>query len=93
MAIEQAESNTERTYAKPRRNMKDSLILEGDKFLARQHGLIETVIGQLKNICQSSILDTQSGQLPRSSDSGASGVMSSILKTAFEYLNPTPCPR
>ena len=39
-------------FAKPRRNMRNALMLEGDKFLARKRALIETVIGQLKTICQ-----------------------------------------
>ena len=39
-------------FAKPRRNMKNSLMLEADKLLARQRALVETVIGQPKGICQ-----------------------------------------
>nr|WP_315861550.1 IS982 family transposase [[Leptolyngbya] sp. PCC 7376] len=38
--------------AKPRRNMKNHLMLWHDKILARKRALIETVIDQLKNISQ-----------------------------------------
>nr|WP_315861541.1 IS982 family transposase [[Leptolyngbya] sp. PCC 7376] len=38
--------------AKPRRNMKNHLMLWRDKVLARKRALIETVIDQLKNISQ-----------------------------------------
>ncbi len=38
--------------AKPRRNMKNHLMLYRDKLLARKRALIETVIDQLKNISQ-----------------------------------------
>ena len=38
--------------AKPRRNMKNSLMLMSDKLLARRRSLVETVIDQLKNRCQ-----------------------------------------
>ena len=46
------ESQRIQFFAKPRRNMKNALMLGGDKFLARRRSLIETVIGQLKTICQ-----------------------------------------
>ena len=46
------ESQRIQFFAKPRRNMKNSLMLEGDKLLARKRTLIETVIGQLKTLCQ-----------------------------------------
>ena len=38
--------------AKPRRNMKNRLMLYQDKLIARKLALIETVIDQLKNISQ-----------------------------------------
>ena len=38
--------------AKPRRNMKNHLMLWQDKLLARKRSLVETVIEQLKNISQ-----------------------------------------
>ncbi|AFY38372.1 transposase IS4 family protein [[Leptolyngbya] sp. PCC 7376] len=41
-----------RLLAKPRRNMKNHLMLWRDKVLARKRALIETVIDQLKNISQ-----------------------------------------
>jgi transposase len=41
-----------RFLAKPRRNMKNSLMRMSDKFLARRRSLVETVIDQLKNRCQ-----------------------------------------
>ena len=39
-------------FAKPRRNMKNRLMLLSDKLLARKRSIIETVIDQLKNISQ-----------------------------------------
>ena len=39
-------------FAKPRRNMKNRLMLLTDKLLARKRSIIETVIDQLKNISQ-----------------------------------------
>jgi hypothetical protein len=39
-------------FAKPRRNMKNHLMLLSDKLLARKRSIIETVIDQLKNISQ-----------------------------------------
>nr|WP_041763277.1 IS982 family transposase [[Leptolyngbya] sp. PCC 7376] len=41
-----------RLLAKPRRNMKNHLMLWRDKVLARKRALIETVTDQLKNISQ-----------------------------------------
>jgi transposase len=37
---------------KPRKNMKNSLMLQRDKILLRKRFLIETVNDQLKNMCQ-----------------------------------------
>jgi transposase len=39
-------------FAKPRRNMKNSLMRLTDKLLSRKRSIIETVIDQLKNISQ-----------------------------------------
>lgn len=39
-------------FAKPRRNMKNSLMRLTDKLLARKRAIIETIIDQLKNISQ-----------------------------------------
>jgi hypothetical protein len=39
-------------FAKPRRNMTNSLMLESDKLMSRKRSIIETVIDQLKNISQ-----------------------------------------
>jgi transposase len=39
-------------FAKPRRNMKNSLMRLSDKLLARKRSIIETIIDQLKNISQ-----------------------------------------
>lgn len=39
-------------FAKPRRQMKNHLMLLGDKLLARKRSIIETIIDQLKNISQ-----------------------------------------
>lgn len=39
-------------FAKPRRNMKNRLMLLSDKLVARKRSIIETVINQLKNISQ-----------------------------------------
>ena len=39
-------------FAKPRRKMKNRLMLLSDKLLARRRSIIETVIDQLKNISQ-----------------------------------------
>lgn len=39
-------------FAKPRRNMKNRLMLLSDKLLTRKRSIIETVIDQLKNISQ-----------------------------------------
>ena len=47
----QAEHNV-MLLAKPRRNMKNDLMLLQDKLLARKRALVETVIDQLKNISQ-----------------------------------------
>lgn len=37
-------------FAKPRRDMKNALMLESDKLMSRKRSIIETVIDQLKNI-------------------------------------------
>jgi Transposase DDE domain len=39
-------------FAKPRRNMKNALMLESDKLMSRKRSIIETIIDQLKNISQ-----------------------------------------
>jgi hypothetical protein len=39
-------------FAKPKRNMKNHLMLLTDKLLARKRSIIETIIDQLKNISQ-----------------------------------------
>jgi hypothetical protein len=39
-------------FAKPRRNMKNSLMRLTDKLLSRKRSIIETVIDRLKNISQ-----------------------------------------
>ena len=39
-------------FAKPRRNMKNSLMRLTDKLLSRKRFIIETIIDQLKNISQ-----------------------------------------
>lgn len=39
-------------FAKPRRNMKNSLMRLTDKLLSRKRSIIETIIDQLKNISQ-----------------------------------------
>lgn len=39
-------------FAKPKRNMKNSLMRLHDKLLARKRAIVETVIDQLKNISQ-----------------------------------------
>ena len=52
LAQQLGESQRIQFFAKPRRNMRNSLMLQGDKFLSRKRALIETVIGQLKTVCQ-----------------------------------------
>ena len=39
-------------FAKPKRNMKNHLMRLTDKLLARKRAIVETIIGQLKNISQ-----------------------------------------
>ena len=39
-------------FAKPKRNMKNRLMRLTDKLLARKRAIIETIIDQLKNICE-----------------------------------------
>jgi hypothetical protein len=47
---------------KPRKNMKNSLMLLQDKILLKKRALIETVNDELKNICQIEPQDTEASE-------------------------------